>query len=142
MLFTSPTTGSGRNKLKDAEASLRRLASIVPPSKMWFRHAIYTAALIMREAGVSQEKTEEAILRWAERAKERGIKAEIKLSNARRGVKSAYRRPQDKPSKHWYKLLTGEDPHGDFWVDIPPSPQLLKGLKNRRKEKRSSSKRE
>jgi hypothetical protein len=123
-------TGSGGTELREAEASLKKLASIVPPSKVWFRRAIYTAALIMREAGVSQEKAEEAILRWAERAKERGIKAGIKPSNARREVKSAYKRVQDKPSKQWYKLLTGEDPpSGDFWVDIPPGPQLVEGLK-------------
>jgi len=41
---------------------------------------------------------------------------------------------QDKPSRQWYRFLVGEEPLGDFWVDLLPSPDLARAIKSNKKK--------
>jgi len=114
--------------VKAVEASLRRLTAIRPPSGEWLHHAVYTSGLILREVGVSRERAEEFALRWVEEARKGGVK--VKRRKGACWMRSAYKRLQDKPSKQWYRLLTGEEPpEASFWVDLPPDPKLVEALK-------------
>jgi hypothetical protein len=122
-------------RTKAVEMVLKALTAIKPPSGEWLSHAVYTSGLILREAGVPREKAEEFALRWVEEAKRRGIR--VRRRKGASWIRNAYRRAQDKPSRHWYRLLTGEDPPGgDFWVDLPPSPELVRSLKASMEKKR------
>ncbi len=128
--------------LKAAETAVNRLVQIPPPSKHWHYRAIYTSALILREANYPQEKCLDFALKWAEEYRKRG-KRVPSPSKVKWTIKKAYIRAQDKPSRQWYKLLAGVDPLGDFWVDLPPDPKLAEGLKaSIKKEKRRHQSRE
>jgi len=112
------------------------LSGIRPKSKAWHLRAVYTLALVLRESGIPLEDAQAFADRWTSHYCPQDTKTTIKPQRARYEVKTAYRRTQDKPSRQWYRLLVGEDPPGDFWVDLPPNPKLAQAIKRASNKKR------
>lgn len=112
------------------------LSGVKPRSKTWHLRAVYTLALVLRENGIPLEDARGFADRWARHHRAQDTKSAIKPSRARYEVKTAYWRTQDKPSRQWYKLLVGKDPPGDFWVDLPPSPELARAIKKASNKKK------
>jgi len=102
------------------------LSGVKPRSRAWHKRVVYTLALALREGGIPLEDAVSFADRWARHYRSQDTKKSIKPSHARYVVKNAYRRTQDKPSRQWYRLLVGEEPPGDFWVNLPPSLELAR----------------
>lgn len=121
-------------ELQALEKVMDALSGVKPRSRAWHLRSVYTLALVFRENGIPLEDARDFADRWARHYRSQDTKTAIKPSRARYAVKNAYRRTQDKPSGQWYRLLVGGEPPGDFWVDLPPSPELARKVQEGRKK--------
>jgi len=128
-ILVETTVEEMSQELQALEKVIDALSGVKPRSRAWHLRAVYTLALVLRENGIPLEDARNFADRWARHYRSQDTKAAIKPSRARYEVKTACWRTQDKPSRQWYNLLVGEDPPGNFWVDLPPSPGLAKAVK-------------
>lgn len=118
-----------RNDKKAAQAAVEVLLSVLPKSEKGIHDIVYTYGLICREAEIPLEQASAFIEAWGERLRALPDFGELyprlkKLSRyryqVRYAVSSAYSRPQDKPSTHRFKTLTGKAaPEAGFWAKKP-----------------------
>jgi hypothetical protein len=114
---------------KAAQDALKTLMNILPKSERDIHNIAYSFGLICRETGIPVEQATDLILSWSERLRAipnfkelypRYRKPSLYRYQVRYALLSAYKRQQDKPSSHRFRVLTGQKaPAASFWDNVP-----------------------
>ena len=123
-------TAVNKEDKKAAQDALKTLMNILPKSERDIHNIAYSFGLICRETGIPVEQATDLIMSWSERLRAipnfkelypRYRKLSLYRYQVRYAVLSAYKRPQDKPSSHRFRVLTGQKaPAASFWDNVPP----------------------
>lgn len=124
-------TEINKKDLKAAHEAVEHLLNILPKSETGIHNIAHTCGLICREAGIPVDQATELIMAWSERLRAlpnfRELypyyrKPSLYRYQVRYAVQSAYKRPENKPSSHWFRALTGKTaPAATFWDNLPKS---------------------
>ena len=123
-------TAVNKEDKKAAQDALKTLMNILPKSERDIHNIAYSFGLICRETGIPVEQATDLIMSWSERLRAipnfkelypRYRKLSLYRYQVRYAVLSAYKRPQDKPSSHRFRVLTGQKAAAaSFWDNVPP----------------------
>lgn len=122
-------TDINKEDKKAAQDALKTLMNILPKSERDIHNIAYSFGLICRETGIPAEQATDLIMSWSERLRAipnfkelypRYRKLSLYRYQVRYALLSSYKRPQDKPSSHRFRVLTGQKaPAASFWDNVP-----------------------